>query len=620
MERAHDSTRSSIRRDPLYDSGVAKVTAFAAALLVVSIILTGLLSYAITKEQSVKKLKETDLAQIAESIAAKIGGSIERAAETSKLLAEDRDVRRWIAGGEKPDDAGQSVLNRLRGLKERFGYDSSFIVSIPTGNYWSENGEVLDVMSVADPDDKWFFDFLRAGLPFRFDIDHNEERGDTFVFANALARDGDIPIAIVGVGLSLKDMSAKFQEYKYGQHGSLWLTDPLGTIYLSDDLEQNGRNIIDYLPSKTAELVKAATGREQTVLEYDGAGGRTNDVIVFPVSSTDWTLVVAVDRNEAISFLQTIQAQTAVAVAIALFSVVFFFYYTSRRLADPYKRAISLNQELERQIALRTRELAEQNVKMTDSIDYASRILRSALPSADELRQSLTEHFVLWRPKDVVGGDFYWIKRVRDGLFVAVGDCTGHGVPGALMSIMTVSLLDQIVGADESNDPGHVLSRLNRSIKRMLGQEGKEGLTDDGLDIGLCLLGPERTMFAGAACSLYIRRADRLDELEGNRKPIGYRKTPPDHAYATAYPSIGPEDTVYMITDGLTDQNGGDKNYSFGKTRWRRWIEMNGGMPLERQKPLLLEQLDGYRGTEPQRDDITVLAFRLARFGDANTR
>lgn len=613
MKQPVASRRSSLRNDPLYDSGVAKVSAFAAGLLVVSIILTGILSYYITKAQSVKKLKESDLVHIAGSITAKIGGSIDRAAETSRLLAEDHEIREWILDGEKRDARGAAVLDKLSRLREQFRYDNSFIVSVPTSNYWSEGGTVIDVMSKNDPDDMWFFDNVRSGKDIQFMIDYNEERKDTSVFVNSLMRSGGDPLAIVGVGMSLREMSKKFEEYKYGKNGSLWLTDHSGTIYLSDELNQTGRNISEFMPEGTAGQVMSLMNRDQAVLEYKGADGRTNDLILFAVPSTEWTLVVSVDREEAISFLKTIQAQTAIAVAIALFSVVFFFYYTSRKLADPYKRAVTLNQELEKQISARTSELAEQNVKILDSIDYASRILISALPTEAELRQAIPDHFVLWKPRDLVGGDFYWIKQVPEGLFIAVGDCTGHGVPGALMSIMTVSLLDQIVDRSQSYDPGMILSQLNRSIKQMLNQEGKDGLTDDGVDIGMCLIAGERTVYAGAGCKLYIRRPDRLEEVEGNRKAIGYRKTPADYGFASTAVTIGPYDTIYMTTDGLADQNGGEKNYSFGKTRWKQWIDSNGGAPLVEQKRLLMEELDRYRGTEPQRDDITVLGFRLSR-------
>lgn len=614
MSGPRSTDRSRLRTNPLYDAGAAKVTVFATVLIVFSIILTGVIAYYITKGQSVKKLKETDLEYIGGSIASKIDGRIERAMETARLLAGNRDLNEWILGGERLGGEETVALETIRRMTEQFQYDNSFIVSVLTGQYWTEQGQLLDTMTRSDPDDAWFFRTLEDGRPVQLDIDYNEERKDTFIFVNALMRHNGAPVSVVGIGLSLQDMSQQFGEYKYGLHGNLWLTDKSGEIYLSDEFAQNGHNMLDYMPPESADRLLSMMDRERAVTEYVDADGNRKDVMLFPIASSEWSLVVAVDRNEAISFLKTIQWQTAAAVAISLLTVVFFFTYMSRKLADPYKRAIELNEELERQIAARTKELAEQNEKILDSLDYASRIQVSALPTDAELKEALPGHFILWKPRDRVGGDFYWLKRVKRGLLIAVGDCTGHGVPGALMSIMTVSLLDQLVNSD-SDDPAAILTRLNRSIKQTLNQNGKEGLTDDGLDIGLCLLTDTATVFAGAGCSLLVRTPDGLEEYEGDRKSVGYRKTPADYPYTNKVVVVGPDAVHYLTTDGLADQNGGDKNYSYGKTRWKKWVAANGDAPFDRQRTMLEADIDRYRGDEPQRDDMTVLGFLPPRKG-----
>lgn len=604
------AAKTLYRKDPLYDTGVTKVTAFATILIVISITLTGIIAYYITKEQSVKKLKESDLVYIAGSIASKIDGSIERALETSLMLSIDPEIKNWIAGGEKPGVQADRIMEKLAALKDSFSYSNSFIVSVPSRQYWSENGKVIDVVSKDDPDDDWFFKMLDEKRRYEIMIDYNEDRQDTSVFVNAFMYSGGEPLALVGVGLSLKDMSERFASYKYGANGSLWLTDRTGNIYLSDEFEQNGRNLRDFMPQEAAERVIASMDQDQAVLDYKGTNGRINDLVLFPIPSTDWNLLVSVDRNEAISFLKTIQVQTVIAVAIALLSIVFFFYYTSRKLADPYKRAVKLNLELERQIAERTKELAEQNEKMTDSLDYAKRIQVSVLPSEEEMNRVLPDHFVLWRPKDRVGGDFYWMRQVNEGVLIAVGDCTGHGVPGALMSIMTISLLDQITEQGQGLDPAAILSKLNRSIKATLNQGGSDGLTDDGLDIAILLISEEKASFAGAGRSLFIRTSEGLLEIGGNRKAVGYRKTPLDYSFTCTSFTFAADDTFYLSTDGITDQNGGDKNISFGKTRLKQWLTRYGDKDIPLQKKLLEDELISYMGDEPQRDDITVIGFR----------
>lgn len=601
-----------------YDRDVTRVTAFAAILLVVSMICTGVFTFSITREQSVKKLKETDLLYIASSSADKVAGTISRAAEVSRLLATDREIGAWVEQGEPSGELGNAVKEKLARLTGQFGYDSSFIVSVPSRQYWSEQGEVLDVMTRDDPDDHWFFDLLESGQSFRYDIDRNEERNDTFVFANALMSHDDKPLAIVGVGLSLRDLSGKFEAYKYGERGSLWLSDPSGVIYLSDDLSQNGGTIHEHLPSEAAASVLGYDRQEPQALEYRTADGRVNELIAFPVPDTEWLLIVSVDREEAVAYLRTILLQTALGVAIALFSVLFFFFYTSRKLADPYKRALTLNRELERQISMRTEQLREQHGKLTDSIDYASRIVAAALPDREAMDRALPNRFLLWRPRDTVGGDFYWVKQSGEATYVAVGDCTGHGVPGALMAVLTLSLLEQLVGQDTHADPGLLLAELNRSIKHMLGQVGKHGSTDDGVEIGLCRIVGDRLLFAGAGCPLYVRRSDRLEITEGSRKAAGYRRTPSDHIYDSTELHLLPGDTIYLTTDGLLDQNGGEKNHSYGKSRWRAWIERHGDTSLAEQGALLAETFDDYRGKEQQRDDVAVLGFRLAEGGSAS--
>jgi len=320
-------------------------------------------------------------------------------------------------------------------------------------------------------------------------------------------------------------------------------------------------------------------------------------------------LLVAVERNETVSFLRTIKLNTILAVALLIIAIVFLFYYISRKLANPYKRAIAMNKELEEQVALRTRELTERNEEILDSIGYAKLLQQSLLPLDRQMAECLSAHFVIWRPRDVVGGDFYWVKQVGERILLAVGDCTGHGVPGAFMTLLAVSALNRIVETIDLEDPAAILSSLNRSLKHTLHQEDANGLTDDGLDMGMCVLDSDRLIFAGAACSLYKTIGDEIQEYKGDRKSIGYRKTPIDFSYSNHVTSVE-NACFYLTTDGLFDQNGGEKGYSFGKKRFSELIANWRNHPLSAQKNGFLQALSEYMGNEPQRDDITVVGFR----------
>jgi serine phosphatase RsbU (regulator of sigma subunit) len=601
------------RHNPFYDSGSLKVTLFAGMVIVFSMLLIGTLVYFFTEKEAVNKLKTKDLDYIAESIASKIDGELWRARETSLVLANDPETVRWVEDSEKDPGQSEHELERLDQLVKKFGYSNSFIVSALTRHYWGENKKLLGAISPDNPNDAWFYKTLADNKPVTVVLDYNEERDNTFIFVNALlyGMEGK-PIAVTGVGLSLEKLSDSFESYKYGANSSIWLIDGQGKIYLSDRKERDGQNIRSFLPEEAFSQILDGGANEHKVIDFTDAADTRYDLISRPITSTDWRLVVQIPRSETVGFLRTIKINTAIAIFISIISIVFFFLYVSRKLANPYKRVLQLNTELEKQVALRTKELALKNENIMDSIAYAKRIQESILPEPGQLEGRLADHFVLWKPRDIVGGDFYWFKSFPGGTMVAVGDCTGHGVPGAFMTMLTVSALNQIADSPYLDNPGQLLSELNQELKRTLHQVNREGLTDDGLDIGLCCISADRVMFAGARCSLYIHSEQGLRHIRGARKSVGYRRTPLDYEFANNSLPIGPNATFYMSTDGFIDQNGGPKDYSFGRGRFASLIEACGHLPLAEQKIRFEQELEEYMGGQTQRDDIAVFAFRTS--------
>ncbi|UJF34669.1 SpoIIE family protein phosphatase [Paenibacillus hexagrammi] len=223
----------------------------------------------------------------------------------------------------------------------------------------------------------------------------------------------------------------------------------------------------------------------------------------------------------------------------------------------------------------------------------------------------MPQHFVLWAPRDGVGGDFYWLKETKHGYYVAVGDCTGHGVPGAFMTMLSISHLNQIAERCEEGDPAGILYNLNQSIKATLNQQDQSELADDGLDIALCYVGHEQLIFAGGGSSLFVMDQETgLTVYKGNRASLGYRRTADDYPYTSTIISRNEGMTIYMLTDGIVDQSGGEKGFSFGKSRFKQFIEAHAALPLDKQRELFIAKLSEYQGKEDQRDDMTLLAFR----------
>jgi Serine phosphatase RsbU, regulator of sigma subunit len=599
----------------IYDRGTIKVVVFACFTIVAAVVITGCLSYFITRSAVVEKLKTRDIVYIVESISAKIDGRIERAKETSLILAHDQVIADWVAGGETDERLGGYAKARLNDLATNHDYANSFIVSAITNHYWAEGSKMIQVMTEGTPDSQWFFDALKSGKPIDLNIDFNVGRHDTFVFLNALVGDARQPAAVAGVGLSLEDIAQEFQRYKFSEHSNLWLIDSKGKIQLSDNLGSEGRYLVDYIP---AEIFNKIVGDKDNsmavpkVIEYTDGSGETVDLAYQTTKSTDWKLVFQIPRRESIAVLSGIKLNVAVAGLVSLVLMVFVFWVVSHRIADPLKRALLLTAEMEKQVSDRTRELAEQHQKITDSIDYAKRLQESILPTTAELDSILGDYFIIWRPRDTVGGDLYWARRLdADSSLAAVIDCTGHGVPGAFMAMAANSILSDIVDQGY-REPAVIVSELNRRMKATLHRDEQSRLADDGLDIGICRIEKhKRLAYAGAKIPMYIKRGDQVHVVKGDNRSIGYRRSDSEWVFTEHHWEIQAGDMVFLTTDGFVDQNGGAKDYPFGRKRLIQAVGELDARPMCEQREAMLKALADYMGAEPQRDDITMLGLSV---------
>ena len=256
-------------------------------------------------------------------------------------------------------------------------------------------------------------------------------------------------------------------------------------------------------------------------------------------------------------------------------------------------------------------ELAEAHALITSSIEYASRIQRSALPSDELMSEALGEHFVIWEPRDVVGGDIFWVRRVEGGHVVAVADCTGHGVPGAFLTMIATGALRQAIIEHPDGDPAKVIARMNSFIKNSLRQDTAEGPSDDGLELGICHIddGGERLTFAGARFSLWTLSSRGSEEIKGDKSGIGYHHVPLDRAFTNHQVPLSPGSAFYLFSDGLVDQVGGDKRRAFGKKRIIALLEERLGRPLAEQRDAITAAFNAYQRDEIRRDDVAMVGF-----------
>lgn len=259
-----------------------------------------------------------------------------------------------------------------------------------------------------------------------------------------------------------------------------------------------------------------------------------------------------------------------------------------------------------------------RNRQIMHSIEYASVIQQSLLRSSREaLARACPGADLVWEPRDVVGGDFYQFSQDGDGWFATVADCTGHGVPGAFMTLIATSSLSQALKEHGARDPAALLGHVNRSVKQMLGQlDGKDGTpgSDDGLDAACFWFEPahQRLRFAGARLSLFLLRpgAEAVEVVEGQRKGVGYVDSEFDFAWNNIDLELPAGTLVFTTTDGLIDQVGGPRGITFGKKRVRELLlEQAGRSPAEINRTLQAA-LQSWQAEHHRRDDLTFFCFR----------
>ncbi|MBW2011614.1 MAG: SpoIIE family protein phosphatase [Deltaproteobacteria bacterium] len=257
------------------------------------------------------------------------------------------------------------------------------------------------------------------------------------------------------------------------------------------------------------------------------------------------------------------------------------------------------------------RELKNAQAKIVESIEYASLIQHSLLPSPRVLDDIFEDHFIWWEPRDVVGGDTYWAAKSREGYFAGVIDCTGHGVPGAFVTLIVHTLLEKIATAGSWNNPALVLQHLNQQMKAFLARNNSSPLVDDGFDAGLCFVnsGHDKMTFAGAGRPLFCGYDGKIHEIRGSRAGVAYSRVPEDTEYLNHTIEIQSGMRFYLATDGVTDQIGESNRLPFGKKKLKRLLSQTYSLPLKEQRLVLAESLEEYTGNESRRDDLTLLAF-----------
>jgi serine phosphatase RsbU (regulator of sigma subunit) len=368
-----------------------------------------------------------------------------------------------------------------------------------------------------------------------------------------------------------------------------------------------------------------ATGKFKKALTYHKLYSQTKDTLFSEDSSRQIAEMQAkyetekkekeiqiLTRDKEIKELDLEKQKLLKKILIAGFALVFIFVGL---LYNRYR----IKTKAHNQLTKAHHSLDEANRRIEASIKYAERIQKVTLPLREKLTGAFRDCFVIYIPKDIVSGDFYWFSTLDRGLFIAAVDCTGHGVPGAFMSMIGDTHLKQIVNETKDPDPALILENLHENVRKTLKQDSEHGGTMDGMDICLCTLDKVtgKLVFAGAKRPLYLVRHSgateqpmELMEFKGDRKSIGGRQKELKRRFKKQEIDAGPGDMIYLTTDGFVDQQNNNEE-RFGSERLKNLLLSIARLKAEEQEERLLAELYLHKGDEEQQDDITVIGIRL---------
>ena len=320
-------------------------------------------------------------------------------------------------------------------------------------------------------------------------------------------------------------------------------------------------------------------------------------------------------RNELLNH-RLLMAWAAIILFLIMLAAIAKFYIDKRRdnqkLAEK-NNALTLAHE---EISKQKEEIASQNDKIIESILYAQKIQQAVMPTVDYFDKYLPEHFIMLKPRDIVSGDFYWGTHIGDKFVYTAADCTGHGVPGAFMSLLGITFLNEIAGRSNSKfvTAAGILTSLRLKIITYLHQTGKEGEQQDGMDMALCIYDKTANVlqYAGAINPLVIIRDGELTTYEADEMPIGYYENQSDH-FTNHVIDVKKGDMTYMFTDGYADQfgmvEGRKKKYLI--KRFKEFLLQIHTLGMKEQEQRLDENLAQWRGDLNQLDDVLVVGTRF---------
>ena len=299
---------------------------------------------------------------------------------------------------------------------------------------------------------------------------------------------------------------------------------------------------------------------------------------------------------------------------IIILLVIVYFEYRTRTLRKNCK-LLEEKEIVAHKVLQQKNLLSHRNKDIEDSLKYAHRIQSAMFTTEKEVHRLFPESFVLQRPKDIVSGDFYWAKEMDGNVYFSVADCTGHGVPGAFVSLLGLEFLRQIIVERKIQKPSNILSEMNCQFNKVFANTDNVSLKD-GMDLSFCAFNRKEMEleFSGAFQSIYIVRNNEILEIKGDRKNVGPNDGCGRPSFTNQKIKLEEEDIIYLFSDGYADQFGGPNGKKFKYRRFRHQLLTIHKLPMDQQKKILQENIIQWMGNLDQIDDIMILGIKPASY------
>lgn len=522
-----------------------------------------------------------------------------------------------------------------------------------------------------DPEDSWFFATLRGDQPYNINVNYDAKLKQTRVWINMVIKDDGQSLGLIGAGLDLSAfLRALLQRAEPGaiplivnDSGAIQAYRNPERIALNTAGQQAAQSqtlaglLPETDPAVLAGLLRESRSRPQGVVLHEVVFNDEPRLLALSyVPELRWHVATLVDLGVAQIVAPYWLLYIGLGGAAVLLLLLFGFGYSVERLMVRPLRSLQQSAEaiargdysarlpsagsdeigaLQRafssmadQVQAHTRELEDKvrertaaleasrsqivqaHKQIDDSINYASLIQRATLPDGELARVLGEQQHVLWKPRDVVGGDFYVFEADGDNFLLGVMDCAGHGVPGALMTMLARSALNHALALHGARDPARLLQQVDATLRHVLADAQLTKAVATSTDAGLVYV--DRThnelLFAGAAIRLFYTDGAMVAAVRGSRRPLADRHR---RSYTNTHVALDAATTYCLVTDGLLDQAGGERGHGFGSRRFQTLLQANAHLSLHQQAQALEAALAEYQGENAQRDDITVLSFRV---------